>query len=208
MATRKTTTAGAPGSGVAIDANGFLVGDRESLEADPSCPAGMFDGLGVTWKTSRTIALPDGRRANVLLIGRRFRLSVWSPYEASAANHGGQPDVAPDIAEAQRQLNRLPSSMAAYRDEALGLIEFVAKSARLTAQGRLGRYNCGYALAPEARDAVDRALWALQEAFEDGRVVEDASRRQIAADKILQPLRNANPALTRLLLGLRQQPEA
>ena len=39
-----------------------FTGDRASLMALPECPAGIFDG---GWKASRTIKLPDGRKARV-----------------------------------------------------------------------------------------------------------------------------------------------
>lgn len=205
MAASKTTTARNYGPGVTVEAyewGRYLVGDRESLELHPSCPPGMFDGFGETWNTSRTLTLPDGRSASVRKIGRRFRMADELP--TTQVDWREQAAPPRDIEEAQRPLSGVPLSDAAYRAAGLTLVDGMAHCIRLAAAGTVVGKRCGFSLADEARDEVERALWTLREVFTEGRVVQDVSQRQRqrVADEVLHLMREANPTLAKLLSDL------
>lgn len=180
----------------------YLVGDRASLSAHPNCPPGMFDGEGVTWKASRTVVLPDGRKAQVLRIGRRYRLHVpatAAERETLRARRKQAEAAKLAIEKAKTGLRCVPSSADDFRARAARDLSFWRGSFHALADGTFGTLRGGYSLDTEARDSMAYHLRAINAIFETGRVVFDAGRHQAVVDEVMAPARDADPSFAKML---------
>jgi hypothetical protein len=188
-----------------FDGGDCLVGDRASLSAHPNCPPGMFDGEGVTWKTTRTLMLPDGRQARVSRIGRRYRLCVpvtAAEWETLLARRKQVKATKLAIEKAKTELSALPNSAADFRARAARDLSFWRGPFRALADGTFGTLRGGYMLDTEARDSVAYHLRAIAAIFETGRVVFDAARHQAVIDEVMAPARDADPSFAKMLASI------
>ncbi len=179
-----------------------FTGDKASLMAHPACPPTMFDGDGVTWKTSRTIRLADGRKVTLRREGRHYSMLV----ELTVAERVARRARRDRLASVERALNqskealaRMPRTAADYRREALESAKLFEKLYLSAADGALSTLRGGYSLDAAARKLVEIHLQALRAVFETGGVVLDPSQRQELVDAAMAPARNADPTFRRVL---------
>ncbi len=201
-----------PAEGVKVEHRGYAdtyTGDRAAIAALPVCPSGMFDGEGETWKSSRTVHSPDGRRVS-LAVRRpgRYSLTIGPSREEAKANEARRARQAEIRAHtvraraAREELQRMPASAEAWRGELLALFDTVfAKHLQVAVDGRFGALRGGYRLGRPAQEEVGRHLRAIRSVLCSSDPVLDADLRRTQVEAILAPLRGRDATIDALLRG-------